>query len=84
MAKVSPVEREALTFDEKLACAYLHYVRGIMEMDLAVAFNVNMGRVSEACTAIKDAVDGDRPYRRRRPKEESGGTLPLNGDGATE
>jgi hypothetical protein len=77
------VEREALSFDEKLACAYLHYVRGIMQMDLAIAFNVNMGRVNECCLAIKDAVDGDRPYRRRRPKDD-GGTLPLEGDGATE
>ena len=41
-----------LTPQERITVAYLHYVRGIMQEDLAAVFDVNSGRISEACTAI--------------------------------
>jgi hypothetical protein len=47
--------KTALTPAERIKCAYLHLVRGIAQHDLAVAFEVNMGRVNEAVIAIKKA-----------------------------
>lgn len=45
--------KTALTFEEKITAAYLHYVRGVEQTDIAVAFAVNIGRVNEACLAVK-------------------------------
>ena len=52
--------KTALTCNEKLTVAYLHYVRGVEQQDLAVAFAVNMGRVNEACLAVRDALNGKK------------------------
>lgn len=48
--------KTALTPQEKIKAAYLHYVRGINQHDIAVAFEVNPGRVNEACKAVWEAV----------------------------
>jgi DNA-binding transcriptional regulator LsrR (DeoR family) len=48
--------KTALTFEEKIKAAYLHYVRGVDQQDLATAFEVNSGRVNEACKIIKEAL----------------------------
>jgi DNA-binding transcriptional regulator LsrR (DeoR family) len=45
----------ALTFEQKVIAAYLHYVRGVTQDDIASAFAVNIGRVNEAVLAIKAA-----------------------------
>lgn len=50
--------KTALTPEEKIKCAYLHYVRRINQHDLAVAFETNPGRVNEACLAVWAAVGG--------------------------
>jgi DNA-binding transcriptional regulator LsrR (DeoR family) len=49
--------KTALTFEEKIKVAYLHYVRGVDQQDLATAFEVNSGRINEACKVIKDALN---------------------------
>jgi hypothetical protein len=48
--------KTALTFEERITAAYLHYVRGVEQQDIAVAFSVNMGRVNEVCLAVRDAL----------------------------
>jgi len=56
--------KTALTFEEKIAAAYLHYVRAIDQQDLATAYSVNIGRINEACLTIKDALQGQHPKRK--------------------
>ena len=48
--------KTALTFEEKITVAWAHYVKGYPQHDLAAIYNVNGGRVAEACAAIRDAV----------------------------
>ena len=50
--------KTALPFEEKITVAWAHYVKGYPQHDLAAIYNVNAGRVAEACTAIRDAVKG--------------------------
>jgi predicted XRE-type DNA-binding protein len=44
--------KRALTTQERIKAAYLHCVRGLMQHDIATAFEVNHGRVNEAIQAI--------------------------------
>ena len=46
-----------LTPKQRITVAYMHYVRDINQDDLAAIYSVNIGRVSEACTAIKHASE---------------------------
>lgn len=48
--------KTALTFEEKITVAWAHYVKGYPQHDLAAIYNVNAGRVAEACTTIRDAL----------------------------
>ena len=48
--------RASLTFEEKITAAYLHYVREVEQQTIAMAMGVNMGRVNEACMAVKHAL----------------------------
>jgi len=52
-----------LTFEERIKCAYLHYVLGVEQQALAVAFEVNGGRINEACLAIKMAAESPKKVR---------------------
>lgn len=54
-----------LTERERIKCAYLHLIAGIEIMHLAIAFEVNMGRVSEAITAIELAAANPKKMRKR-------------------
>jgi hypothetical protein len=54
-----------LTERERIKCAYLHCICGIEIMHLAIAYEVNMGRVSEAVTAIKLAAENPKEMRKR-------------------
>jgi len=44
---------------EQLTCAYFHLICGMAQQDLASLFRVNSGRVNEAVTAVRDALEYD-------------------------
>jgi hypothetical protein len=48
--------KTALTPEEKITAAFMHYVRQIDQQDIAMMYGVNMGRVNEACRAISVAA----------------------------
>lgn len=68
--------KAALTVEERIKSAYLHYVLGIEQHAIAVAFEVNAGRVAEACLAILAAAQNPKEgtnaakYNRRDRKVE--------------
>lgn len=53
---MKPERKTALTFEEKIIAAHLHYVQGVDQHVIAFAMSVNMGRVNEACMAVKHAL----------------------------
>lgn len=56
-----PLEyKRALTREEAIKCAYLYFLRGVPQHDLAIAFEVNQGRINEALMAVKIAADNPR------------------------
>ena len=65
---ITRAERKtALTFEEKITSAFMHYVRGIDQQDIAIMMGgVNGGRVNEACKAISVAL-GNEPGVNRLP-----------------
>lgn len=73
--------KQELTPQERIKAAYLHYVLGVEQQAIAVAFEVNGGRVNEACLAIQIAADAPKEVRamweedhskqtRRKPKQK--------------
>ena len=49
--------KTALTFEEKITAAFMHYVRKIDQQDIAIMMGgVNGGRVNTACLTIKHAL----------------------------
>lgn len=54
--------KKALTKQERIKCAYLHIIRNIAQQDLAIAFEVNMGRVNEAIAAIEAAAENPKAF----------------------
>jgi hypothetical protein len=42
---------------QKLTCAYFHMIRGMAQQDLADLFGVNSGRVNEAVSAVRQAIE---------------------------
>lgn len=75
--------KHALTFNECIKSAYLHYVLGVEQQHIAMAFEVNIGRVNEACVTIKEALSGKGLTRsaRKRVKAQveqiDGGETPV-------
>jgi len=57
--------KTALTFEEKITAAYLHYVHDVDQHIVALAYGINQGRVNEACLAIREALNG-----KAKPEEE--------------
>ena len=52
------VERKtSLTSEERITAAFMYFVRKIDQQDIAMMYGVNIGRVNEACRAIKAAAD---------------------------
>ncbi len=49
--------KSSLTFEEKVKAAYLHFVMGVEQQLLAIIFEVNIGRINEACAAVKNALE---------------------------
>jgi hypothetical protein len=49
-------KKTALTFEEKITAAYLHYVHDVDQHIVALAYGINQGRINEACIAIRDAL----------------------------
>jgi len=56
MSNLLAERRTALTFEEKITVAFMHYVRAIDQQDLAMLYGVNGGRVNEACLIVKNAL----------------------------
>jgi len=48
--------KTALTPEERITAAFMHYVRKIDQQDIAMLYGVNGGRVNEACRAIMNAA----------------------------
>jgi len=54
---VSSDRKTALTPEEKITAAFMHYVRKVDQQDIAIMLGgVNGGRVNEACLDIAIAV----------------------------
>ena len=49
--------KTALTFEEKVTAAYLHHAQGVDQHVVAMAMGVNMGRVNEACVAVRRVLE---------------------------
>jgi hypothetical protein len=63
--------KTALTFEEKVTAAYLHYAQGIDQHVIAMSMGVNMGRVNEACVAVRKALTpGSAPGNVTQLKEK--------------
>jgi hypothetical protein len=54
--------KTALTPKERIKCAYLHIIRGVPVQDLAIAYEVNTGRISEAISAIEKAIENPKAF----------------------
>ena len=63
--------KQELTERERIKCAYLSIICGIENQHLAIAFEVNMGRVSEAITAIAMAAEDPKLMRIRMEGEQA-------------
>lgn len=59
--------RTSLTFEEKIIVAWSYHVRGISQQDLAGIFNINSGRISEACKTVENALKGNNGGQDRTP-----------------
>lgn len=60
----------ALTPEERITAAYLKHVRGVETQDIATAFDVNMGRISEATQAILFAASNPHDVRAMAKENE--------------
>jgi len=75
--------KTALTFEERITAAFMHYVRGIAQQDIAIMMGgVNGGRVNRACLVIKEAAllpenKAAERIRAARLDREEGDVLPL-------
>lgn len=65
-----------LTTKEKIIAAYLKFVRDNQTQDIAVGFNVNTGRVSEATQAILYAAENVNEIRDLIAAKKQGGKAP--------
>jgi len=52
--------KTALTPEERITVAWAYYVKGIHQHTLAALFNVNAGRIAEACVAIRAAAENPK------------------------
>ena len=57
MSREDYERKTALTFQEKITAAFMHFVRNIDQQDIAMMYGVNIGRVNEACKAIREASE---------------------------
>jgi hypothetical protein len=48
--------KTALTFEEKITAAFMHYVRKVDQQDIAMMYGVNIARINEACLAIRKTL----------------------------
>jgi hypothetical protein len=61
MSREKHERKTALTFEEKITAAHLHYVQGVDQHVIAFAMGgVNPGRVNEACVTIREALEPRR------------------------
>jgi hypothetical protein len=62
--------RKFLTPEERLRCAYAHYILGIDQQHIAMLMAVNSGRVNEACKGIETAMNNPKGVRVPMEKPE--------------
>jgi hypothetical protein len=53
--------KTALTPEEKITAAFMHFVRQVEVQDIAMMYGINMGRVSDACRDVGVAVGLRQP-----------------------
>jgi hypothetical protein len=49
-------KKTALTFEEKITAAYVHYVHEVDQHIIALVYGINQGRINEACLAIREVL----------------------------
>jgi hypothetical protein len=62
--------KQELTPRERIKSAYLHIICGVEQQHLCIAFEVNIGRVSEAITAIEMAAEDPKAMRAKMETAE--------------
>ena len=53
-----------LSPEQRIRVAYMHFSRAMSQEDLAACFNVNQGRINEACLAILKAAHDPKGVRK--------------------
>lgn len=61
--------RPSLNFEENMRVAYGHFCLDIDQQSLAALFVTNIGRVNEACTAVRMALENPKVMRKRMERE---------------
>jgi len=57
--------KTALTFEEKITAAFMHYVRGVSQQNIAIMMGgVNGGRINDACRDV--SIGLGRPWKVKR------------------
>lgn len=51
---------------DKIKIAFMYYVRGMTQQDLAVIYECNHGRINEACKQVGSAVGLTEPGYKQR------------------
>ena len=61
--------KTALTFEEEITAAFMHYVRGVSQQDIAIMMGgVNGGRVNDACRKV--SIGLGRPWGSKAKRED--------------
>ena len=55
--KKTPANPRTLSFEDKVRVAWAYYCESIPQQTLASLYGVNSGRISEACTSVKNALE---------------------------
>ena len=67
-------QKQALTTEEAIKAAYLHFIEGVDQHVIAVAFSVNHGRVNEAVNNIMFAIEHGKEITELRRAVKKEGT----------
>ena len=67
--------KPALSPKERITCAYMHYVLGREQNEIAQTMGVNPGRVNEACLSIMWVAENPSIAERRAHRRGEQGLL---------